>query len=133
MKTAIELLKFVSIMLLLAWLCSCSNRKQKIIETIKQYNDSVGIANINLRLMDYELQEITDKYEDAYQPQRFDLSNEGERQRKEWLKQERAGYTAMLEAKRMHERDAYPKRIELITKIGEYKQVIDSLKLELYN
>lgn len=128
----LELLKILIFGALLAWLVSCSNRKQRTIDLIHTYVDSLGAARAKVRIIEYQAERLQSDYEAAYEPKWFENTAAGDRLRSEWLAKERAAYRRLLQEKNKYESATYQEKLNLIESIGRYKQIIDSLKIELY-
>lgn len=67
MKTAIELLKLIGFLLIVAWLCSC-NDKQIIISQIHAYQDSIGINRIKQSLAIDKMRSLQEKHGTQFPP-----------------------------------------------------------------
>lgn len=130
MKTAISFLKLVGFLLLVGWMCSCGNNNRHILDQVHAYEDSIGINQVRINMIQYGVDSIEQVYMDQYPPVFF-ADTVAMYVRKEWQARERAAYHEMITAKREYEARNIFKKIWLEAQVTYYKSVVDSLKLEL--
>lgn len=134
MKTFIdylrELIYIIAFGLTLAWLCSCNSRAEKI-HLIHQYQDSVGITNLRITLIDMRSDSIRDAYSDAYPAKAFPLTREGERARAAYARDEHNAYMQYLKLQAAHDAHYDPIKTQYLEDLNRYKRIVDSLKLTL--
>ena len=132
MKSAIELLKLVSLLLLLQWLCSCNNRATTV-KLIHAYNDSIGVAKRGLMQIQYGRDSIDDAYSRQCPITAFQFTREGARAREAFIQKERAAFKEQSLAKTLYNNATAEREWQLISCIATYHKIIDSLKIELNN
>lgn len=134
MKTFVDYLRELLIIIAfgaaLAWLVSCSNRKQHIIDLIHAYNDSIGLNKTRIAVLRFPIDSMRDEYEKDFPPQRYFPGQEAARAR--YADREHVAYKKLLKDIEKYELYVMLKRLSLEYKNARYKEMIDSLKVELY-
>jgi len=121
----LELLKIICFGAALAWLVSCSNRKQDIINKIHAYEDSISVTELKYRLSVTAADSAMNAYAKAYPPTLF---KRGDLRMSEWVAQENVAYKEYIKFKT----DMHVAQVLLRARVKAYTKTIDSLKIELY-
>lgn len=122
----LELLKLIVFGAALVWLCSCNNNRERAIELIHAYTDSIHITRREEAAAQTEINKLRDLYTQQYPIKRFTAQQAKERER--WQQAEEVAYLRLTRA--CTEYDI--KKIFAQTRRQEYMRKIDSLKLEIY-
>ena len=125
-----EFIKILAFGGLLAWAFSCSD-SEAIVRQIHQYEDSIGMARVNLLHIDIVGDSIYNSYVDNYGARVFPRTREGMRQAEAFSDSEHVAYAAFLAAQAKHEVSTSSERDMHENNIMRFKRIIDSLKLEL--
>lgn len=124
----LELIKIICFFAALAWLISCSNRKQKVINAIHACEDSIRQYQLLALSLGIKKDSVTTAYHSTYPPTLFYYNKQGDEKRKRWKAEEAAAYKKYI----AHKAAIYAQQIVLRARVKQLEKSIDSLKLELY-
>lgn len=126
-----EAMIIIAFALFMSWLLSaCANRKQHVIDLIHAYNDSIGLNKTRIATLKFPIDSMRDEFEREFPPQRY-LPGQ-EKTRAEYASREHVAYRKLQNDITQYEVSAMVKRLLLEYKNARYKELIDSLKIELY-
>lgn len=128
LKEAVIVIAFA---LFMSWLLSaCANRKQRVIDLIHAYGDSIGMNKTRIAALSFPIDSLRDAHEKEFPPQRYFPGQE--QPKEEYVNREYAAYRKLLKDIEHYELSIMTKRLLLEYKNARFKEMIDSLKIELY-
>jgi hypothetical protein len=124
----IELIKLLCFGAVLAWLVSCGSRKQKVINLIHAYEDSIRNCKLRANILNISNDSAITAYHATNPPTLFYYNKHDNARRQQYKLVENDAYKKYI----IYRGSIYAQQALLRVRVKEFEKRIDSLKLELY-
>lgn len=125
------LFKVIAFIVFILWLCSACNGRHAKIKLIHDYQDSIGIAKLNVRLIDDSINQLSTLFAQIYPAKTFPNTRVGAHARALYHDSAQIAYKKYMELYR-RKNAIWDSVIQIhLTNEDRYKRIVDSLKLIL--